>query len=198
MNTQTATTTEVLQQNVYQQRQVQADWSQYFNLLKKWEYHYRDRIDKIFLEAGRLSLPIDFGPFEDYFTGFNFQYTPFDNTGLDDLHGLHEVSDGRIHVYYAENCVRSRQRFTIAHELMHVYQHFDHEFLVDIESIRSTNIQKRLIERIADKSAGYYLAPLPLLKAEVKNTCNAIQLASLFGMSPKAISICLQDYGLCP
>lgn len=189
--------TDVLQKKTSQIRQIHLYGTLYASLLKKWEYHYRDRIDKIFLEAGQVSLPIDFAPFEQYFSGFEFQYFPFDNSTLNKVHGFHEIEGKTIKIYFAENCVISRQRFTIAHELMHVYQLLDHEFLVDLEAIRVPFIRKKLIERIADKAAAYYLAPLPLLQEEARHTCNAIKLAGLFGISPQAAEICLSDYGLC-
>ncbi len=196
MDTNTATTTEVLQQNIRQQRQ-KTDNQSYASLLKKWEYHFRDRIDKILLDAHLFDFPITFEPFEKYFSGFDFQYFTFDNSDHKDLHGFYEVEDALIKIYYADNCVGSRQRFTIAHELMHVYQYFDHEFQVDIEAIISPVIRKLLIERLADKSAAYYLAPLPLMAVQAQKTCNAIQLAATFSISPRAAEICLSDYGLC-
>jgi Zn-dependent peptidase ImmA (M78 family) len=159
-------------------------------------------MNSILLEAKSFSLPITPEPFEKYFSGFEFEYLPFDNSAFNDpfngkeLHGYYDHKNGKVRILYAANCPRTRQRFTQVHELIHFYQHLDQDFLADIEALKSPVMQHKLIERIADKTAAYYLVPLPLLRAEAMEKPNVLSLAGVFAVSPKVIEICLKDYNL--
>ena len=190
-------TAKVLRHNPYQELERAYYERNYPRALQLQAAYFRDKIDKIFVAAQSLSLPIGFEPFEAYMTGFNFYYSPFDNTTHETLWGRWEATDdGTVIVRYADNCPKVRQRFSIAHELMHVYGHYDPEFKMQIDKIPDYATRKRLIERVADKSASYYLVPEPILRETWKETSNAAYQAHLYGVSQKTMEICLKDYGL--
>ncbi|OGY31051.1 MAG: hypothetical protein A3C02_04470 [Candidatus Andersenbacteria bacterium RIFCSPHIGHO2_02_FULL_45_11] len=192
----TSPTTDVLQIKTSHERLLLPNQFSYFDTLKKWEHHYRDRVNSILSEAKSFSLPITPEPFESYFSGFEFTYIPFDNSAQPKLDGCWDRNEGQIRIFYSSNAPEVRQRFTITHELIHVYQAFDPEFLAEMEAIKSPQQREQLMERIANKTAAYYLAPLPLLAAEAKTTPHILSLAAMFGVSTQAMEICLKDYGI--
>ncbi len=190
-------TANVLRHNPYQELERAYYERNYPRALQIHAAYFRDKIDKIFMASSSVSLPIGFEPFQEYFSGFDFYYQPFDNTLNDTLWGRWEVTDdGAIVVRYADNCPKVRQRFSIAHELMHVYGYHDPEFKMQIDKIRTPWVRKKIIERVADKSAAYYLVPEPILRETWKETPNADYQAKLYGVSRKTMEICLKDYGI--
>lgn len=187
---------QVLQQKHTQIQEQDFKNHAYYSLRIKWRHHYYNRIDKILLAAKSVSLPIDFKPFENYFSGFTVEYRAFDNEKMPTLHGFSDYNNGHIRIFYASNCVEHRQRFTIAHEFIHIYQLFDPEFRAELEALPSEAAQQDMAEHIANKAAAFYLVPKPILEQELERPKNMIGVCSFFGVSQATLDICLKDYDL--
>ncbi|OGL72039.1 hypothetical protein A3C17_04630 [Candidatus Uhrbacteria bacterium RIFCSPHIGHO2_02_FULL_53_13] len=173
--------------------------------IKKWKHHFRGIVHKILLNAKDKTLPIAFSPMEHYLDGFDFEYYNFDpNEEELNIDGSYEIEDGRIiRIFVATDVPRSRQRFTIAHEFCHIIQLYDGEFMADMEAIADPTERENIIERIAEMTASYYLAPLPLIQREYQRAVEEFghgyalpHLTNKFAVSHTMMSICLSDYGL--
>jgi len=173
--------------------------------VKKWKHHFRGIVHKIFMNADEVSIPIAFAPMAQYLNGFLFEYCPFDpaECGLN-VDGMYEITDESvIRIFVATDVPRSRQRFTVAHEFAHILQRFDGEFMADMEAIADPGERQDIIERVAEITASYYLAPYPVLKrayhravAEHGESWALSHLADQFAVSYKMMTICISDYGL--
>ncbi len=176
----------------------------YMEKVKKWKHHFRDIVHKVFMNADTVSVPINFAPMSQYLNGFLFEYYPFNPTehGLN-IDGMYDIVDeGTIRIFVANDVPRERQRFTIAHEFAHILQRFDGEFMADMEAIADPVERQNIIERVAEITASYYLAPYPVLK---RAYARAIEhddrwvirsLATEFAVSVKMMEICVSDYSL--
>lgn len=174
----------------------------YKNNLELWRYYFRHKIDKLFLQTPQAA-PISFLPFENAFTGWKIGYEPFDNKPCPRVDGFHDIDNEAsvITVFYADNLHPVRMRFTVAHELMHVYQRLDPHFRSSMEMLPSDEMRVRLVERLANQSAAYYLMPEGLLRHEFAEHDRNIWptelvLASLFKVSEQSIDIALKEYGI--
>lgn len=169
----------------------------YMEMIKKWKHHFRDVVHKIHKNYGKIEPPIDFKPIDDYLSGFKMSYIAFDpekvGIGID---GFYEIRGDEIKIYYAIDLGEQRARFTIAHELTHVLQRFDLEFMADMESIEDEDLRQVIIERVAEITASYYLAPENILRRCYRVTEDMCELAMHFNVSRQMMSICISDYKL--
>jgi hypothetical protein len=168
----------------------------YYSQLKHWQAYFREAIDNILIADPSLTIPVSFKPFERYLSGFEIEYYGFDNTFLPSVHGCHTIEDGKIKIYYASNCPQTRKRFSVAHEFIHIYQRLDPHFRSSMEALPSDEVRAKLIERIAENIASYYLVPQPLLENCYKTDKDVYSLASTFCVSQKTMEICLKEYRL--
>jgi len=167
----------------------------YMEMVKKWKHHFRDVVHKIHSNYGYLTPPIGFDPIEAYLSGFTIRYIPFAPSRIGiELDGFYKMDGGNVRVFYAVDLGEQRSRFTIAHELIHVLQRFDLEFMADMEAIEDDNLRQVIIERIAEITASYYLSPENVLRRYCKNETSAHLLATAFNVSNKMMKICLSDY----
>ncbi len=169
----------------------------YMEMVKKWKHHFRDVVHKIHTNYGSLKPPIGFEPMEAYLSGFNIRYIPFDPKKIGiELDGFYKMNGGDVRIFYAVDLGEQRSRFTIAHELIHVLQRFDLEFMADMEAIEDENLRQVIIERIAEIAASYYLAPEKLVRFEYMFEPRPRQLAETFNVSRAMMKICVSDYKL--
>ncbi len=168
----------------------------YYSQLKHWQAYFREAIDNILIADPTLTIPISFKPFERYLSGFKIEYYGFDNTTLPGVHGCHVIEGDTIKIYYASNCPQTRKRFSVAHEFIHVYQRLDPHFRSSMEALPSAEVRGKLIERIAENIASYYLVPAPLLADAYKREKDIRTLADTFCVSPKTMEICVDQYRL--
>ena len=168
----------------------------YYSQLKHWQAYFREAIDNILIADPTLTIPISFKPFERYLSGFKVEYYGFDNTTLPGVHGCHTIEGDTIKIYYATNCPQTRKRFSVAHEFIHVYQRLDPHFRSSMEALPSDEVRAKLIERIAENIASYYLVPAPLLADAYKREKDIRTLADTFCVSPKTMEICVDQYRL--
>lgn len=190
-------------------RKEQYHWSYrevvlYKNHLDLWRYYFRHKIDKMLIDTPQKA-PITFLPYENAFTGWKIEYESFDNSPIPKVDGFHDMDNEAsiIRIFYAQNLFPSRIRFTIAHELAHVYQRLDPHFRSSMEAIPSSEMRVRLMERLANASASYFLVPEKLLRNEyeIYNTGHwptEMVLASNFKVSERTIDIALDEYGIIP
>ena len=168
----------------------------YYSQLKHWQAYFREAIDNILIAMPTLSIPIGFKPFEQYLSGFEVEYHGFDNTLLPSVHGCHTIEDSKIKIYFASNCPQTRKRFSVAHEFIHIYQRLDPHFRSSMEALPSDEVRAKLIERIAENIASYYLVPAPLLEDCYKRDKDIRSLTSTFCVSQKTMEICVDQYKL--
>lgn len=109
------------------------------------------------------------------------------------MEGAHEIDGGEIKIYYAAGVHLYRTRFTIAHEFIHILQLWDMDFTSDMESLRDEKLREQIIERVAQMSAAYYLAPPPLVMKMYEQTQDISEIARKFQVSKQVIEICVKD-----
>lgn len=169
----------------------------YMEMVKKWKHHFRDVVHKIHTNHGYLQPPIGFEPMEAYLSGFNIRYISFDPKCIGiELDGFYKMNGGDVRIFYAIDLGEQRSRFTIAHELIHVLQRFDLEFMADMEAIEDEDLRQVIIERIAEITASYYLAPPKLVRFEYMFEPQVYRLAQTFNVSKAMMQICVRDYKL--
>ncbi len=176
----------------------------YMEKVKKWKHHFRHVIDKLFRNARPVRVPISFAPMEKYFNGFTCEYYPFDPREHSiSVDGMYEIVNGdTIRIYFATDVPVGRQRFSIAHEFSHVVQKYDGEFMADMDAIPDPEERQKIIERVAEITASYYLAPYPFVhraysRAIARQERDIIgALATEFNVSYEMMKICLSDYSL--
>ncbi len=163
--------------------------------------------------ADSLSLPMTFEPLELYMSGFKVHYhhiTELPDGFLSNLsvdgkqeEGWHyvDVEAGEIRIFFDPRVGVKRQRFTIAHEWGHVFQQIDLEFKSAIEAMPDEYERQLIIERLADKFAGYYLVPRPVFRYELAKLVDLISpqlfasvLSAKFDVSEGVIKICNTYY----
>ena len=88
----------------------------------------------------------------------------------------------------------TRQRFSLAHELKHIIDHRDVAHIYDGFPARERD---QMVERVCDYFAGCLLIPRAWLTAAYANdTRHPMDLALVFGVSPSAIAVRLNQVGL--
>ena len=107
--------------------------------------------------------------------------------------GLAQWHDGRW--FIAVNALEpwSRQRFSLAHELHHVLGHTTKQWLCADEAGFP---EAAKAERLADYFAGCLLMPKRHVKRLFGEGRSAPELATAFGVSPRAIAVRLSQLGL--
>lgn len=95
----------------------------------------------------------------------------------------------------------TRRRFSLSHELGHWFLRHDfpwHEKDVTIDEPpeESTGEEFMVLESEANEFAGELLAPLGMLKAAMKRTRDADELAKLFEMSPESLWVRILRHNL--
>lgn len=166
----------------------------YRSQLKHWQAYFHEAIDNILIADQTLSIPISFKPFVRYLSGFEIEFYGFDNFLQPNVHGCHVIEGNKIKIYYATNCPLVRQRFTVAHEFIHIYQRLDPHFRSSMEALPSDDVRAKLIERIAENIASYYLVPAPLLEDAYKRDKDPSSLANTFCVAKKTMEICMDQY----
>lgn len=175
----------------------------YMEKIKKWKHHFRAVVDQIYLNAISISAPVGFGPMEQYFDGFDCEYYVLDQEeGQPPVDGYYEIVGNSFRIFVATGVSHERQRFTVAHEWMHILQKWDGDFMADMEAIQDPVERLAIMERIAEITASYYLAPPTLvraayLKALVYEKDKVLaHLAREFAVSQQMMRICISDYDL--
>lgn len=175
----------------------------YMEKIKKWKHHFRAVVDQVYLNAISVSTPVGFEPLEQYFDGFDCEYYVLDQEeGQPLVDGRYEIVGNTFRIFVATDVSEPRQRFTMAHEWMHILQKWDGDFMADMEAIQDPVERLAIMERIAEITASYYLAPPTLVKAAYltalvyeKDEVLA-HLAREFAVSEQMMQICISDYGL--
>lgn len=169
----------------------------YMEMIYKWKHHFRDVVHKIHNNYGKVEPPIDFKFIEEYLSGFKVSYIPFNPRKTEiEVDGFCMIEGGDIKVFYATDLGEQRARFTIAHELVHVLQRFDLEFMADMEAIEDEDLRQMIIERIAEITASYYLAPKNILQGSYRTARDVYMLADQYNVSRRMMRICISDYQL--
>ena len=88
----------------------------------------------------------------------------------------------------------SRQRFSLAHEFKHILDHRDVDSLYAAFPPRE---RQQMIERVCDYFAGCLLMPrVWVLAAHASGSRHPMDLAMIFGVSPSAMGVRLNQIGL--
>lgn len=90
----------------------------------------------------------------------------------------------------APSIVRSRKRFTLAHELGHIL--LEHMIVLESVGVYNSSYSDEQFERNADCFAACILCPMPIL-SQIKPQ-KAFSLQMIFGVSLQAAEILLYDY----
>lgn len=178
-------------------------WKYYFRL----EAYFQELIDDVYQQASDVSFPITTGPIEEYLSGYNIHYHPFDNQscGRPELEGFWDSSEESpfdFHVLYnTSNVSVKRQRFTMVHETMHIVQHLDREFcqFIDDFLIYETlpfDMVTKLVERATDKATSMYLVPKEELVLQYRQCGDPNALAEYFQVSYQSIVYRLKNTGI--
>ena len=167
------------------------DW----HFRNQYENYFKEKISYLLKQNETLTLPVQFEAFEQFFSGFQFIYSGIDNDIHTNIWGKWKLIENiSILVRYAKNCVQAKQRFSIAHELGHVYQYFDPEFKTALSKL-PVHLHKRVIELLANKIATYLLVPEHFFIKTYTENSNIAYQASLYQVAPKTIEICIEtDY----
>lgn len=177
-------------------------WKYYFRL----ELYYQELIDDVYQQASKVEFPITTTPLEEYLSGYNLHYHPFDNKEWNkpELEGFWDSSKESpfdFHVLYNNNVSVKRQRFTQVHETMHILQHLDHEFcqFIDEFLIYETlpfDMVVKLVERVADMATSMYLVPKEELVVQYRRCNDPKALSEYFQVSYKSIVYRLKNTGI--
>jgi Zn-dependent peptidase ImmA (M78 family)/DNA-binding XRE family transcriptional regulator len=148
----------------------------------------RDTADALLEAAGITSLPI---PIEELVIGCGVQILPwdFDNN----IDGLVIQLEARAVIWVNRDQAKTRQRFTLAHELgHHLLRHVD-EFHLDLGGDLSPNATGEhpgynwRAERAANEFAANLLMPASMIRRASAETTDVSALASQFKVSPAAM-----------
>jgi len=118
------------------------------------------------------------------------------STTLESVSGLLDKKNNTIFVNSTDGL--ERQRFTIAHELGHfIYNHDEDKFGLNY---RDGARVRNSAERQADDFAAEILMPSPIVRKKIKEYSDVsptlTEIASLFGVSNKAMKVRLDNLGL--
>jgi predicted transcriptional regulator len=108
--------------------------------------------------------------------------------------GASHWSQGKWRVAINATEPATRQRFSLAHEFKHIIDHRDVKILYSALPARE---REQMIERICDYFAGCLLMPRTWVQAGFANgTRHPMDLAQVFGVSPTAMGVRLNQIGL--
>lgn len=108
--------------------------------------------------------------------------------------GASHWSKGKWRVAINATEPSTRQRFSLAHEFKHIIDHRDAKVLYAALPDRERD---QMIERVCDYFAGCLLMPRAWVMAAYANgTHHPMDLAQIFGVSPTAIGVRLNQMGL--
>lgn len=189
--------TNVLHENTYQKQPI--SYQNYHSLIQSGSAYFKRKIKHIHDKANINTPPVSFEHLEDYFSGFVFEYQPFENAEVSCLWGMWDMmpdKDNKVTIYYALSGNECRDRFSIAHELMHYYQYLDTTFKHSLQEKVPEDVAERIIEKLADQMAAYYLVPPEMLYKTYRDNPSAHYQAQLYHVSPQVIEICLTNYGI--
>lgn len=134
------------------------------------------------------------------------------NNGLE-CDGIAESNHGNYLIEYKKGKYGTvKDRFTIGHELGHIFLHFankeksftdtmDEDYQLAARGITSTSIQQISLEQEADMFASYLLIPQEALSSEIKKATRKLYISDLrrrFNVSNGAMFKALVRYGLLP
>jgi hypothetical protein len=158
--------------------------------------YMRNHYDGILRSAVELQPPLKLGILQDYLTGFSVSIIPFDKEATPDRCGYWDIDDDneQITICYAEQDGFARQRFSAAHEFVHVFQYLDPQFQSLLGSVTSPEVRKKIVERVADKAAAYFLMPPWLVLESYKRNPDIDQLAQEYQVSVTSMKIAVNDY----
>lgn len=103
---------------------------------------------------------------------------------------------GRLQVFINGGEPHQRQRFSLLHELKHVLDFPDAARLHTRLGSGNAEVKANMIEWIANEFAGHVLMPTKLVKRLWFRSQNAELMASLFNVSPEAMTTRLSVLGL--
>lgn len=159
-----------------------------------WDPHFKRLAYKQLARHAPIAPPIAFTPIEELFSGFGFEYKSIpgvDSTDMCEGRLLVDVALGQVTVVYAEDVPLSRQRFTIAHELVHLMQWCDFGFMKSMEMVSDDHTRSRIVERLADSVAGYYLAPPQFVMKLYADGASVEMIADTLHVSKQVVEICI-------
>jgi len=108
--------------------------------------------------------------------------------------GASHWSKGKWRVAINATEPATRQRFSLAHEFKHIVDHRDVEVLYAAFPPRERD---QMIERVCDYFAGCLLMPRAwVMAAHANGTRHQMDLAQIFGVSPTAMAVRLNQIGL--
>lgn len=178
-------------------------WQYFFRL----EAYYKELIEDIYHQSNNVSFPISTKPLEEYLSGFNFHYHPFDKYKYNKpkLEGFWEEDPNdhsQIHILYnTSGASIKRQRFTKIHETIHVFQFYDPEFrqfideFIVYETLPFDKVT-HLMERVADKATAMFLVPAKELRKQYEQSPNPYTLSNYFQVSHQSIIYRLKNTGI--
>ncbi len=148
----------------------------------------RDTADALLEAAGITSLPI---PIDELVIGCGVRVLPWDFD--DNIDGLVVQLDAGAVIWVNKGQAKTRQRFTLAHELgHHLLRHVD-EFHLDLGGDLSPNATGEhpdynwRAERAANEFAANLLMPASMIRQASTETTDISVLASQFNVSPAAM-----------
>ena len=149
----------------------------------------RDTADAL-LEAADITAPPV--PVEEIIAGCGVQILPWEFENVD---GLVVEQDTGVVIYVNTSQAKTRQRFTLAHELgHHLLRHAD-EFYVDLGGELSPNATGEhpgynwRAERAANEFAANLLMPSSMVRRAYLKTNDVRSLAAQFDVSPAAMGV---------
>jgi hypothetical protein len=179
----------------------------FFKLLNRATERTSELTDSIIRDSGgKITMPMETIYLENYLSGYNFEYIPFNNVscGIPQKEGLYRINKQTIRIFYnTNNCNIKRQRYSKVHELWHVCQLFDLEFREAIDYLmEKTNFPPELIveliEKSANKATAIYLMPNDYFIRKYNETQNIRELSDYFQVSIPSIMYRMKECGLIP
>jgi Zn-dependent peptidase ImmA (M78 family) len=155
-------------------------------------------IPNLLRQAGELSAPINPLRIASYL-GIDVYTTDFTEEDGKNVSGIVAVEDGQPVIYVSASDPYVRQRFTIAHEIGHVYcghltDKENNELIDDEVRLRSANWN--LEERQANVFAARLLMPATLIRQSINGGCISVEeLSELFNVSEQAMMYRLRNLG---
>lgn len=158
-------------------------------------YKYaRDMARKILKDYGLTSIPIDL---KKIFDALGYQQVELDDP--DDVDGMIMKISGKPSIVVINTKKpMARQRFTLAHELGHLFLNHDKRDIYDAETARDQSddfgIQKPAKETEADIFASELLIPFEHIKKYNDRLSDVEWLLQIFQVSKTAMLIAVENY----
>jgi hypothetical protein len=186
---------------------VPADCRGSFNrLLNKFVLYYKELIDDLIQNSGgTITFPMDTDLIENYLTGFEIDYIPFDNSEIQGkIEGFWEQDEEnpfKVRIFYNISCCPERQRFTKIHELIHFCQSLDNKFqhifdVLIINDLLPFEVIKILLDRATDKATAIYLMPNEYFVKKYYEIKSVQGLSDYFKVSAPSIIYRIKECGL--